>query len=102
MIAKKDVLERVGLRLPPDVKAWYTEESIKMGLSMGQYMTYVLVMHQRNTESMKAVKTLTEMSKMPEIQEANKEMLELMKSPAFKEFMKQYEMNPGEGLPKLP
>lgn len=91
MVLKKDILERVGVRIPPEVKEWYVNESIGLGLSMGQYMAYVLVNHQRNQEAQQAIKTLSELSKNQEVMDTNKEILSLMKSPEFQEAMKEYQ-----------
>ena len=89
---KKEGLERIGLRIPSEVKEWYMKESLSLGLSMSQYMSFVLVNHQRNQEATQALKNLSEMSKNQDVIETNKEMLELLRTPEFKEAMKEYQI----------
>lgn len=87
MATKQDSLERVALRIPPEVKAWYQEESIGLGLSMGQYMSYVLVTFQRNQETVNAVKNLSEMAKDSDIKGQNQEFLDFLKTPEYKQII---------------
>jgi hypothetical protein len=88
MVTKAEALERVTIKVPDGVKEWYANEGIKLGLSMGQYMCFVLVSYMRQQENMEVMKTLSELSKDKELQGMNKEALEFMKSPDFKKWLR--------------
>lgn len=85
---KKDMLIKTGFRIPPGVKQWYCDESIKLGLTMGQYMCLVLVNYMRQMEAQNSVRVLAEMSKSDELKEQNQEIMEFMRSPELKVFAK--------------
>jgi antitoxin component of RelBE/YafQ-DinJ toxin-antitoxin module len=102
MALKKEGLERVGLRVPEDVKEWYMKESNALGLTMSQYMSFVLVTHKRNQESAEAIRNVSEMSKDPEVMNLNREMLELMKSPEIMLALKEYQEQVQEKSLQLP
>lgn len=87
MAVKKEGMERVGLRIPAIVKDWYIKESNGLGLTMGQYMTLVLVNYQRQQENAEIIRNLSELSKNTEVQSMNKEILEILNNPDFKQLI---------------
>lgn len=89
MATKIEGLERVVMRLPINVKEWYRQESESLGMTMSQYMSYLLVTYKRNQEAAEAIKNLSALTTDQEVKDQNKEIIEMMKSDEVKEMLKE-------------
>lgn len=71
-------LARININLSQECKEWYQEKARSMGMAMSQLMSYILSTHYENSLNAEAVRLMSSFSKSGDIQEIQKQMIELM------------------------